>query len=41
MKLINLNTWAGKVKEPLNEFMKNKSAETDIFCFQEIFTTLD
>lgn len=37
MKLINLNTWAGKIKEPLENFLKIHSKDTDIFCFQEIF----
>jgi hypothetical protein len=37
MKLITLNTWGGKLYEPLMEFLKNKSADTDIFCFQEVF----
>ncbi len=41
MKLITLNTWAGRVKEPFDAFLKNKMDETDIFCFQEIFNDLD
>ena len=36
MKLITLNTWCGKVHEPLNYFIKNHSIDTDIFCFQEV-----
>jgi len=41
MKLITLNTWAGRLKEPLDTFLKNKMSDTDIFCFQEIFNDLD
>lgn len=41
MKLITLNTWAGRAKEPFENFLKAKMAETDIFCFQEIFNDLD
>ena len=41
MKLITLNTWAGRVKEPFESFLKAKMADTDIFCFQEIFNDLD
>ena len=37
MKLITLNTWAGRVKEPFETFLKAHAADTDIFCFQEIF----
>lgn len=39
MKLISLNTWGGKVFEPLMQFIKDNSANCDIFCFQEIFST--
>lgn len=41
MKLITLNTWAGREKEPLEIFLKAKSDNTDIFCFQDIFNDLD
>lgn len=41
MKLITLNTWAGRVKEPFEAFLKSKSSDTDIFCFQEIYNDLD
>ncbi|HSE56934.1 MAG TPA: endonuclease/exonuclease/phosphatase family protein [Candidatus Paceibacterota bacterium] len=37
MKLITLNTWAGRLKEPFEQFLKEYAKETDIFCFQEIF----
>lgn len=36
MKLITLNTWCGKIYEPLISFIKQHSNDTDIFCFQEI-----
>ncbi len=39
MKLISLNTWGGKVYEPLIEFIKKNSKDSDIFCFQEIYDT--
>lgn len=41
MKLITLNTWAGREKEPFAAFLKAKARTTDIFCFQEIFNDLD
>lgn len=37
MRLISLNTWGGKVYEPLIKFIQKNSADTDIFCFQEIY----
>lgn len=37
MKIICLNIWGGKLYEPLIEFVKEQSASTDIFCFQEVF----
>lgn len=40
MKLITLNTWGGKVYQPLMEFL-SKYKDVDIFCFQEIFHNLD
>ncbi|OGE29329.1 hypothetical protein A2867_03170 [Candidatus Daviesbacteria bacterium RIFCSPHIGHO2_01_FULL_40_11] len=39
MKLISLNTWGGKVYQPLIVFIKQQSRETDIFCFQEVYNT--
>ncbi|MEI7810660.1 MAG: endonuclease/exonuclease/phosphatase family protein [bacterium] len=36
MKLITLNTWCGKIYEPLKKFIIDHSNDTDIFCFQEI-----
>jgi endonuclease/exonuclease/phosphatase family metal-dependent hydrolase len=37
MKLISLNTWGGILKDELHEFLQKQAADTDIFCFQEIF----
>lgn len=39
MKLISLNTWGGKIYNPLKKFIKDNSQNTDVFCFQEIFDT--
>jgi len=39
MKLISLNTWGGKIYNPLINFIKDNSHTTDIFCFQEVFNT--
>lgn len=39
MKLVSLNTWGGKVFDPLISFIKQQSTDTDIFCFQEIYKT--
>lgn len=39
MKLISLNTWGGKLYKPLINFIKQESQDTDVFCFQEVFTT--
>ncbi len=39
MKLISLNTWGGKYFEPLIEFIKQQSKDTDIFCLLEIYDT--
>ncbi|MEK7228356.1 MAG: endonuclease/exonuclease/phosphatase family protein [Patescibacteria group bacterium] len=41
MRLITLNTWAGRAKEPFEAFLKAQANFTDIFCFQEIFNDLD
>ncbi len=37
MKLISLNIWGGKVFAPLMKFIEAHAANTDIFCFQEVF----
>lgn len=37
MKLITLNTWAGRAYGPQIEFLKERARDTDIFCFQEVY----
>jgi endonuclease/exonuclease/phosphatase family metal-dependent hydrolase len=39
MKIISLNTFAGTLFDPLMAFIDQHQADTDVFCFQEIFTT--
>jgi endonuclease/exonuclease/phosphatase family metal-dependent hydrolase len=39
MKIITLNIWAGKVFEPLMDFLKTHANDVDVFCFQEVFHT--
>lgn len=36
MKVISLNTWEGKILEPLKSFIQKYSKEVDVFCFQEV-----
>ena len=36
MRIISLNTWCGRIYEPLKSFIEKHSEETDIFCFQEV-----
>lgn len=36
MRIVSLNTWGGRVFDPLMEFVKREAPATDIFCFQEI-----
>ncbi|MFT5359599.1 MAG: exonuclease III [Candidatus Paceibacteria bacterium] len=36
MKLITLNVWGGRVRDPLFRFFDDRSEEIDIFCFQEV-----
>lgn len=36
MKILTLNTWTGRLHEPLFQFIKEKSTEIDVFCFQEV-----
>lgn len=36
MKLINLNVWAGKLKEKLLPFLTSVSKEVDVLCLQEV-----
>lgn len=37
MKLITLNTWGGKIREPLISFITVHHDDIDVFCFQEVF----
>lgn len=39
MKLIVLNLWDGYVFDPLINFIKTHAESTDIFCFQEVYST--
>lgn len=36
MKIISLNTWAGRNLWSLTRFLRKMRAEVDVFCFQEI-----
>lgn len=40
MKIISLNVWGGRIMKPLKDFLK-KHADTDIFCFQEVYHEAD
>lgn len=37
MKLITLNTWGGKLFDPLRDFVRRYSSSVDVFCFQEVY----
>ncbi|MEK6903086.1 MAG: endonuclease/exonuclease/phosphatase family protein, partial [Nanoarchaeota archaeon] len=37
MKLISLNLWGGRIYKPLIKFLRERSKDIDIFCFQEIY----
>jgi len=39
MKLISLNIWGGAAHDTFITFIKEHSADTDIFCFQEVYTS--
>lgn len=36
MKIVYLNTWGGRMTQPLIEFFKNNQ-DVDVFCLQEVF----
>jgi endonuclease/exonuclease/phosphatase family metal-dependent hydrolase len=36
MRIISLNVWLGKLKDPLIAFLQREAPATDIFCFQEM-----
>lgn len=40
MRLISVNVWRGKLLEQLVQFLKREAVTTDIFCFQEMVTSL-
>ncbi|HVO28803.1 MAG TPA: endonuclease/exonuclease/phosphatase family protein [Candidatus Paceibacterota bacterium] len=37
MKIIFLNAWGAKLREPFTRFIEEQSADTDVFCFQEAY----
>jgi endonuclease/exonuclease/phosphatase family metal-dependent hydrolase len=39
MKLISLNIWGGRKFKGLMEYIQSKKDSTDIFCFQEVYST--
>jgi|SRR3989344_7004289 len=39
-RLISFNIWGGTLYKPLMSYLKEESATTDIFCFQEVFSSL-
>ncbi|MCC7368468.1 MAG: hypothetical protein IT306_08600 [Chloroflexi bacterium] len=36
LRIVSLNTWGGKVLQPLLWFLRQQADTTDVFCFQEI-----
>jgi len=34
---VSLNIWGGKLEQELHDFIAKHAADTDIFCFQEVF----
>lgn len=36
MQIIFLNTWEGKVKQPIEQFIGENVPSTDVFCLQEV-----
>lgn len=40
MKLVSFNIWGGTIYGPLMDYLKKLSADTDVFCFQEVFSSL-
>ncbi len=37
MKIIFLNAWSGKLREPIEKFLLDEARDTDIFCLQEVY----
>lgn len=40
MKLLSLNVWGGRVFTPLLDFIEARRDDIDIFCFQEVCSTM-
>lgn len=40
MKLVSLNTWGATQGQQFFDYIKDQAKDTDIFCFQEIFSSL-
>jgi exonuclease III len=40
MKIITLNIWGARIREPFIEFIK-RNQDADIFCFQEIYNNAE
>jgi endonuclease/exonuclease/phosphatase family metal-dependent hydrolase len=40
VRIISLNIWQGKLLDPLMSFIKREAPQTDIFCFQEMISSL-
>jgi endonuclease/exonuclease/phosphatase family metal-dependent hydrolase len=41
MRIISLNIWVGKLIDPLMAFLAREAPTTDIFCFQEMSSSLE
>jgi len=39
MRIVTLNAWGGTLFAPLMDFIQRESKHTDVFCFQEIFSS--
>ncbi|OGZ01046.1 MAG: hypothetical protein A3B13_02560 [Candidatus Liptonbacteria bacterium RIFCSPLOWO2_01_FULL_45_15] len=39
MRIISLNVWLGKLKDPLIAFIQREAETTEIFCFQEMVSS--
>jgi endonuclease/exonuclease/phosphatase family metal-dependent hydrolase len=37
MKIIFLNVWNAKMREPLADFIREQARDTDVFCLQEVY----
>ena len=40
MRVLSLNIWQGKLLEPLITFIQREAPQTDVFCFQEMVSSL-